>query len=275
MDGPLAAGMGGAAHSRTCPPPLRSRGVHHQTERDYWDEVGRLDDGLPPGWRRHARAQHLALVEAWVGEPTGSWLKTDLYEERSPHRSMLEHLPSATWLGCDLSPEVLARAAARTPLSGVACDVRALPFANRSLDGVLSTSTLDHFARADDLGSALAELHRVLRPGGRLVLTLDNPRNPLIRLRNALPATLARATGLSPFTVGHTLGEAGGRAALTAAGFRVEHSAHLLHAPHVIGTRLARFGWYERRVLPRTDALGRTRLGTVSGHYVAFCARAG
>nr|MBA2279701.1 hypothetical protein [Acidimicrobiia bacterium] len=49
---------------------------------------------------------------------------------------------------------------------------------------------------------------------------------------------------------------------------------HLLHAPHVVGTRLARFGWWERRVLPRFAALARTRVAPVTGHFVAFLARA-
>jgi hypothetical protein len=106
------------------------------------------------------------------------------------------------------------------------------------------------------------------------VLTLDNRRNPLIRLRNALPRGVAARTGLVPFAVGHTLDERGGRAALERAGFAVERSAHLLHAPHVVGTRPARWGWYERRVLPRTAALGRTRLARWTAHFVAFLARA-
>lgn len=249
-------------------------GTGTSTGRAYWDGIGRLDDGLPAGWRRHARDEHLALLGAWVGRPEGRWLKTDLYEERSPHRALLEHLGSASWVGCDLSPEVVSRAADRTTCAGLAGDVRSLPFAPATFDGVLSTSTLDHFATADELSAALAELRRVLRPGGVLLLTLDNPGNPLIRLRNALPTRVARATGLSPFAVGHTLGEAAGRAALSAAGFRVERSSHLLHAPHVVGTRLARFGWYERGVLPRTTALGRTRLASRTGHFVAFLARA-
>jgi SAM-dependent methyltransferase len=246
---------------------MRFNGGH-----DYWDDVARLDDGLPAGWRRHARAEHLALVTAWLGTVEGLWLKTDLYEERSPHRSLVDKLGSATWIGCDLSPEVVVRAGLRAPVRGVASDVRHLAFADGAFDGVLSTSTLDHFEVADDIGRALVELHRVIRPGGTLVLTLDNPGNPLVRLRNALPAGLARRTGLSPFAVGHTLAEPAGRAALAAAGFRVERTAHLLHAPHVVGTRLARFGWYERRVLPRTASVGRTRLAPLTGHFVAFLA---
>jgi SAM-dependent methyltransferase len=152
--------------------------------------------------------------------------------------------------------------------------VRRLPFRTGSFDGVLSTSTLDHFDDAREITRSLVELRRVLRDGGVLVLTLDNPGNPLIRVRGALPDRVARRTGLVPFSVGATLGEGDGRRALEASGFVVEATAFLLHAPHVVGTRLARWRWYEERVLPRFAALASTRLAPVSGHFVAFLARA-
>ncbi|HET8930804.1 MAG TPA: class I SAM-dependent methyltransferase, partial [Acidimicrobiales bacterium] len=198
------------------------------------------------------------------------WLKTDLFEERARERALLPRLGSATWIGSDLSPEVARAAAHLGTASVLAADVRALPFAAGSVDGILSTSTLDHFELPDEIDASLLELRRVLAPGGQLVLTLDNPRNPLVRLRNALPAGLARRSGLVPFEVGATYDEERGRAALQRAGFDVARTAHLLHAPHVIGTRLAAFGWYERNVLPRWDRLASTRVAPVSGHFVAF-----
>ena len=239
----------------------------------YWDEVGEQRDALPAGWRRHAAAEHLALLRRWVGPLQGRWLKTDLYEERSPARALLPSLPGPRWVGADVSPTVVAQARGSGADLAV-LDVRALPFAGGTFDGVLSTSTLDHFDDPADLATSLAELRRVLGDGGVLVLTLDNARHPLIRLRNALPPGVARRTGLVPFAVGHTLDERGGRAALTTAGFAVETSTHLLNAPHVVGTRPARVPWYEHRVLPRTTALGRTRLAPWTGHFVAFLARA-
>ena len=238
----------------------------------YWDEVADQADALPAGWRRHAAAAHLALVREWVGVPRGRWLKTDLYEERSPHRALLPSLPGADWVGGDVSPAVVRQVRSGGHLA--VFDVRTAPFAGGSFDGVLSTSTLDHFAEVADLERSLGELCRVLRPGGLLVLTLDNPRNPLVRLRNALPHRVAARTGLVPFAVGRTYDEAAGRAALARAGFTVEHSTHLLHAPHVLATRPARFGWWERRALPGFDRLGGTRLAPWTGHFVAFLARA-
>lgn len=238
--------------------------------RTYWDSIAPQVDGLPAGWRRRARAEHLDLLRRWVGRPQGRWLKTDLFEERDADRALLPHLPTGEWTGTDISPEVARRGGARA----AAADVRRLPFADGAFDGVLSTSTLDHFDAAGDIAVALGELHRVLRPGGVLVLTLDNPRNPLIRLRNALPHRVARRTGLVPFSVGATLDEADGRRALEEAGFTVTESAHLLHVPHVIGTRLAAWGWYERRVLPGFARLAATRAAPLTGHFAAFLAHA-
>lgn len=43
-----------------------------------------------------------------------------------------------------------------------------LPFGNASFDLVISTTSFDHWA---DQGAGLTECHRVLAPGGRLVLT--------------------------------------------------------------------------------------------------------
>lgn len=236
----------------------------------YWDEIAAQADALPDGWRRHARRAHLELLDRWVGAPTGRWLKTDLFEERQATRSLLERLGSAQWVGADLARETV-RAAGVHP--AVTADVRHLPVADGVFDGVLSTSTLDHFDDVASIEEALVELRRVLRRDGRLVLTLDNPQNPLVRLRNALPHRVARRTGLVPFAVGATLGLDDGAAALTRSGFDVLDTATLLHAPHVVGTRLARLPVWERRVLPQLDRAATTRIGRYSGHFVAFLCR--
>ena len=236
-----------------------------------WDAVARQQDDLPAGWRRRARREHLDLVERWIGKPQGRWLKTDLAEESLPDRALLPSLPSATWIGIDISIEAAQRARIAVPRAVVA-DVRALPFREGSFDGVLSTSTLDHCDDAGDIGRSLNGLANVVAPGGRLVLTLDNPENPLVRARNALPRPVADRTGLVPFVVGATLDDDEARAAVTVAGFDVDDVAHLLHAPHIVATRLARFGWWERNVLPRFARLAETRMAPTTGHYVAVLA---
>lgn len=238
----------------------------------YWDQVAGQSDALPDGWRRHARAAHLQLLARWIGEPAGRWLKTDLFEERQPSRALLGELASADWIGADLARETVRSSGVRP---AVAADVRRLPFASSAFAGVLSTSTLDHFAEHASIDLSLRELRRVVAADGRVVLTLDNPQNPLVRARNALPDPLARRTGLVPFAVGATYGLDDGADALARAGFDVLDTATLLHAPHVVGTRLARYGGWERRALPWFDRAAGTRLGRFSGHFVAFLCRPG
>jgi len=238
----------------------------------YWDEVAAQSDGLPDGWRRHGRRAHLALIEDWIGEPQGRWLKTDLYEERLATRSLIPFLTGPGWTGVDLSPDVAGQATELTGCTAVVSDVRALPFGDGVLDGVLSTSTLDHFDDEHQILLSMRELRRVLKPGGQLLLTLDNPRQPLIRLRNALPRSVAERTGLVPFEVGRTLDATAGQRALADAAFEVRAVTHVLHAPHVIGTRAARWHWWEEHALPGFDRLSATRLAPWTGHYVAFLA---
>jgi ubiquinone/menaquinone biosynthesis C-methylase UbiE len=77
---------------------------------------------------------------------------------------------------CDLSPEMLRRARTRlkSPLpSHVAADLCHLPFADASFDCVTCGYVLEHLP---DARPGLAELSRVMQPGGRMLLltTEDN-----------------------------------------------------------------------------------------------------
>ena len=80
-------------------------------------------------------------------------------------------------IGTDLSPVAAARAqveagARGTRLSTAAADMRALPFADRTFDVVMAAdNAVPHLLTAADVVLALREMRRVLRPGGRLVLT--------------------------------------------------------------------------------------------------------
>ncbi|MET0326926.1 MAG: class I SAM-dependent methyltransferase [Ilumatobacteraceae bacterium] len=72
-------------------------------------------------------------------------------------------------IGLDLSGE-MARRARRRLDAVVVADLRALPFADRSIGGIVALYSLIHVRRAE-LPRALGEVHRVLRPGGRVVLS--------------------------------------------------------------------------------------------------------
>jgi SAM-dependent methyltransferase len=53
-----------------------------------------------------------------------------------------------------------------------------LPFDHDSFDLVLTVATLHHIADPEPVRQTLAEMVRVLRPGGRIVVWDHNPRNP-------------------------------------------------------------------------------------------------
>jgi SAM-dependent methyltransferase len=58
----------------------------------------------------------------------------------------------------------------------------ALPFASASFDAVLCKGSIDHFDRP---GEAIAEMARVARPGGRVVLAIANFESAACRLARA------------------------------------------------------------------------------------------
>jgi ubiquinone/menaquinone biosynthesis C-methylase UbiE len=73
--------------------------------------------------------------------------------------------------GVDLSPGML-RTARRRGLSVALGSATQLPFSDNSFDLVCSFKVLAH---VPDIGAALAEITRVTRPGGRMVLEFYNP----------------------------------------------------------------------------------------------------
>jgi SAM-dependent methyltransferase len=140
----------------------------------------------------------------------------------------------------DVSASTCRLAAGRcSALLPVACDVRKLPFDADSFDLVVSLSTLDHFASVPEMEAAVRCLYRVLRPGGRLLITLDNLSNPLVRLRNSLPPRILQKVGLMPFPVGATLHPGQLRTLLEKVGFEVQDLTTLMHVPRAPAVALA------------------------------------
>jgi len=80
--------------------------------------------------------------------------------------------------GCDVAQEALRRARARAPTVEFVLTGEELPFADESFDVVWAGEVLEHVQ--DGLG-LLAEVRRVLRPGGRLLLSTPD-HGPLRRL---------------------------------------------------------------------------------------------
>lgn len=89
---------------------------------------------------------------------------------------LAEHCGRVT--GVDVNPEFLAvfeaEVAARaglTSVSGALLSEGRIPLADESVDAVTSFTVLEH---VPDERAALAEMHRILRPDGRLILSVPN-----------------------------------------------------------------------------------------------------
>ncbi|MEU8621704.1 methyltransferase domain-containing protein [Streptomyces sp. NPDC048623] len=93
--------------------------------------------------------------------------------------------PAGSVVGVDPSPDVLAharrRAAGRTDCTFTDGIAEALPGPDGRFDVVVSSLMIHHLPE-DVRARAVAEMHRVLRPGGRLLLAdFRPPANPLAR----------------------------------------------------------------------------------------------
>jgi SAM-dependent methyltransferase len=262
------------------------RRISATADTAYWNNVaGRVlkDDRYPdPFLGRLKRRAHLSLISRWADglDTNGRTLKTDLFEEANGADSLVPCLfrSGRSVVGIDISSKIASSANLRLQGQGtiIAADVRWLPFESGSFDLVISPSTLDHFRDLRDLEPSLGEIQRVLRPGGRLIITLDNRQNlfdPLLRLASAL--------GFVPYYLGRSYSGDELRTALGCAGFDVLEVTGIVHSPRLtavastaIASRLRsrRLTRLIHRLLLRAQQLEHTRWRYLTASFVCALA---
>lgn len=229
-------------------------------------------------WRNYSDEVNRRLLESWLGRRRFQRaLKTDSFDEAVGDglaAALGNFARQVVWMDCAL--RTLAAARDRHGARDlVAADVRSLPFQGDSFDLIYSGSTLDHFAEKDDIGVALTALARTLRAGGTLILTLDNPCNPAVALRNLLPEGWRRALRLTPYPTGRTLTPRALHAALLRAGLRPVRWTAIGHCPRLPAVWLCRWlskverGAWLVRALLGLERLSRSPFRYLTGHYVA------
>jgi SAM-dependent methyltransferase len=203
--------------------------------RDFWTDVGsRFPDLAGAASTDLYAANEQRLFTEHLGPLDGrSIMKTDLWDEARNTRILVwacEH--GARTFGVDISmPTVrlaqnaFAGAGLAGRLSAAAGDVRDLPFADGTFDAIYSMGTIEHFA---ETGRAVAELTRVLKPGGRAIVGVPNRHDPFLR---PLLVTALQAVGLYGYGYEKSYSRRALREMLQHAGLEVVAETAILFIP--------------------------------------------
>ncbi len=150
-------------------------------------------------WAYDAMVQVMSL-----GRARGFRRRTMALAELAPHESMLDvgcgtgslaieagrQQPTASILGIDPSPEMIAFAQTKAGRHGITARfeeglIEDLPCDDASFDLVTSSIMMHHLPPAT-MAAGMTELHRVLRPGGRLVVVDFAGSGPLMHKLGAM-----------------------------------------------------------------------------------------
>jgi demethylmenaquinone methyltransferase / 2-methoxy-6-polyprenyl-1,4-benzoquinol methylase len=170
-------------------------------------QVSAMFDQVAEGYDRTRAAIWLGRTGAWGRAAAGA--ARVRYGDRvldvaagTGSSTLAMYRPGVRVVGCDFSIGMLRIGARRAPVARfVAGDALRLPFADNSFDVVTMSFGLRNTA---DVGLVLAELRRVCRPGGRLVICeFSHPPNRVAHqlwlgyLRRVMPR-IARLVSTNP-----------------------------------------------------------------------------
>jgi malonyl-CoA O-methyltransferase len=111
------------------------------------------------------RIYHVKLVLDHLGDVSGKRVADVGCGKGRFARIVKERFPRASVIALDLAEAMLA--CVPRDVASVAASMTALPLRSDSVDGAYATESLEH---AVDIPGAVAELARIVKPGGRIVI---------------------------------------------------------------------------------------------------------
>ena len=231
-------------------------------------------------WRKYCDRLHRDLIAEWCGgRRFRRALKTDVFDEAVGEGCFGALAAVAGEVqGIDVSRPLVEKVSRVEKNFKVSVgDVRKLEFPDASFDLVFSNSTLDHFETEAEIEQSLSEFARILEHGGQLLITMDNPVNPVVGVRNFLPQRAMGTIGLVPYFMGKTLSMPRLAEVLKQAGFRMVQQRHTMHAPRVLALHLCRLlekssaaGRVALRAMLVMEGLGKLPTALLTGYYSAL-----
>ena len=198
---------------------------------DFWDHLGATFPSLKgaASTAYYARCERRLLRELFPKLAGQVLFKTDLWDE-AKNTEILRWaaeqgaLPVGVDVAFDIVREARAVLGEHRPRLAVA-DVRALPFRPGSFDLVYSMGTIEHFP---EYASAVAEVFRVLRPGGTVIVGVPNKLDPFLR---PLLVHFLNLAGRYDYGMEKSFTPGALRRLLEGAGFRVTRTTGILFVP--------------------------------------------
>jgi len=175
------------------------------------------------------------IIRPWLNSANGcKVLKLDLWNEVK-NTNILAWMASqgATTHAIDISFNLARQAAAEFKSSGLVprfsvASLYELPFKTGSFNFLYTMGTIEH---AQDMDRCVAEIYRVLKPGGIAVVGIPNKHDPFLR---PLLVYMMNKLGIYPYGLEQSLSRRGLQAMLSRAGFEVLQSDGVLFMPGVI-----------------------------------------
>ena len=146
-------------------PPIRT--VDPATIRAFFNQAAADEEHYPS--TIDPRILHVKIVLEHLGDLDGKRVADVGCGKGRFARIVKERNPGATVVALDLAEAMLKPIPAE--IERVAASMTALPLATEAFDGAYATESLEH---AIDIPAAVAELARIVKPGGRIVIIDKN-----------------------------------------------------------------------------------------------------
>lgn len=154
--------------------------------KSFWNKIGYSLSSFydAPSTRYYLECDKIIFDKHFPDLKGKKIFKTDLWDEAKNSRvGLWLAKQGAQVYGIDISRSILDEARLlfkknRLEQRFAVSDLRQIPFADESFDGLYSMGTIEHFP---EYKTAVAECFRVLRRGGKAIIGVPNKHDPFLR----------------------------------------------------------------------------------------------